>query len=86
MFEAEMKKEHDHKRKKLLFFEGISAFVSHGLVMLIIIVLWESTTILNHNLSICTFPWIRSNISVICANVIALSALNCVLSYVYYKS
>ena len=77
---------HEKKRTYLFLFDAISSFLSHGLVLIIIIILWEATPILDQNLKICTFPWIKSHISIICGGVISLSAINCLLCFFYFKS
>ena len=82
---TEAKKKHDKLRKKLWLFDGLSTLLSHGIVLIIIIVLWETTSIVDQNLSICAFPIIKDNISIICGSIIILGALNCLMSFLYYK-
>ena len=84
-FSEEEKKKHDMGRKRWWFVDSVSSFVSHGTVLIITIILWETTSVLDQNLSVCTFPLIRNSISIICGVVMTLSALNCLLSYLYYK-
>ena len=84
-FSTEEKKDHDMLRKKCWLFDAISTLLSHGIVLIIIIVLWETTTILDQNLSICAFPFIKDNISIICGIIIILGTLNCLMSFLYYK-
>ena len=71
--------------KKIFLVDAITSFASHGITMVIIIVLWETTSVLDQNLSICTFPLIKNNISLICGIIMSFSTVNCLLSYLYYK-
>ena len=84
-FSVEWKMKHDMKRKKIFLVDAITSFASHGTTMAIIIILWETTSVLDQNLSICTFPLIKNNISLICGIIMSFSAANCLLSYLYYK-
>ena len=84
-FSIEWKKKHDMKRKKIFLFDAITSFASHGLTMVIIIILWETTSVLDQNLSICTFPLVKNNVSLICGVIMSFSAVNCLLSYFFYK-
>lgn len=78
-FSEEEKKKHDMERKKYWFFDSASSFVCHSTVLIIIIILWETTSALDQNLSICTYPLIKNNISIICAIIMTLSVLNCLI-------
>ena len=84
-FGIEWKVKHDKKRKKIFLVDAITSFASHGTTMVIIIIFWETTSVLDQNLSICTFPLIKNNVSLICGVIISFSAVNCLLSYLFYK-
>ena len=85
-FDTKQKIEHDMKRKRYWLLNAITSFLSHGTVSIALIILWETTSTLNQNLSWCTFPMVKENISIICGMVIALGATNCLTSYLFYKS
>ena len=84
-FSEEQKREHDTKRKKYWLFNAITSFLYHATILIIIVVLWETTSVLDQNLSPCTFPVIKDYISIICGIIVALGMLSCLMPYVYYK-
>lgn len=83
-FIEKVKKSHDMSRKQLFFFDATMSLATHGLCMVIIIILWENTSVLDDNLSVCAFSWTTANISVLCGAVIALGTINCLFSFIYY--
>ena len=84
-FSNEEKKEHDMKRKKLWLIDSIISFVFHSIILIIIIVLWEKTSLFDQNLSVCTFPIIEKNISMICGIIMGVGLLSCLMPFLYYK-
>ena len=79
------KENHDLERKKLWIFDSITSFLCHVIILIIIIVLWETTSVLDQNLSICTCSIIRNNISIICVMIMTSGLFSCLISYLYYK-
>ena len=53
----EQKEEQELIRKKLFLLDSVTSFISHSITLILIIVLYESTTLLNENLSFCTFQF-----------------------------
>ena len=85
-FTEQEKKNHDKDRRTLYFFDSMISLVTHGLCMVILIILWEKTSVLDDNLGLCAFSWTKVNISVLCGVVIALGTINCLFSFIYYYS
>ena len=83
---SEEKEEHNLKRKSYWLFNVTASFMSHGIILIIIIILWETTSLLDQNLSTCTFPIVKNNVSYICGIVLILGGLNCLMTYLFYKS
>ena len=85
-FSQDEKRYHDLNRKRFFLFDAGLSFISHGVVLIIIVSLWETTDLLNQNLSICTFEIFKNNISTICWFIMILSFLNFLMTYLYFKS
>ena len=81
----EQKDKHDLMRKKMWIFDSIASFLCHAIILITIIILWETTSILDQNLSICTFPIVRNNVSIICGMIMTSGLFSCLMSYLYYK-
>ena len=80
----EKKSDWDRRRRKLFLLDSIGAFILHGMTLITIIVLLETTDLLEQNLSICTFSIVRNNLSLICGCIFALGYLNCITILIYY--
>lgn len=74
-----------YKRKRLFFLDSVLAFLFHGVTLLTITLLWEHTTLLNDNLSACTFDFIRNNVPLFCDCVLFLGFFHCLTSFLYLK-
>ena len=85
-FSQDEKREHDLKRKRYFLFDAGLSFVSHGVVLIIIVSLWETTALLNQNLSVCTYELFKNNITLLCCFIMILSLLNFLMTYLYFKS
>ena len=79
------KENYDLERKKMWMFDSITSFFCHAIILITIIVLWETTSVLDQNLNICTFPIIKNNISIICGMIMIPGLFSCLISYLYYN-
>ena len=52
----------NQKRKAWRLFDSISTFVVYAIALSIIMILWETTTALNKNLSLCAFNVVKNNV------------------------
>jgi len=71
------------ERRRVLFIDGLSTLLIYGLGLMVVIYLWEYTSLLNENLSPCTSNLVGENVSIICLMTIGLGVLNCAFSYIF---
>ena len=75
----------DLRRRRWFFFDSIGSLILHGLTLITIMILWETTSLLQDNLSVCAFDLIKHNVTLFLGCILGLGVSNCIMTFLYFK-
>ena len=79
----EQKRELNKQRKRWFFYDSMTTLIVYGTSILVIIVLWETTSYLQQNLSICAFDAEKQNMFPVAGCLLGLGFCHCAISFIY---